>query len=123
MDYSEYKKLKDAIEAEYKKKLEALEMVWSMSREEPSMLGSSDDNQKKSISDAIRKVISGMSGEFTADDIVQGLKDHGFEYEKRVQVTNTLHRLLRKKEIEVAKPGAGRVGNVYKRIPKTETPT
>lgn len=122
MNYEEYKRLKEAIEKDCKKKLEALEMVWSMSREEPNKQGSSDEHPKRSISDAIRKVVGGMSGEFTADDIVQGLKDHGFEYEKRVQVTNTLHRLLRKKEIEVAKHGAGRVGSSYRKIKKTEPP-
>lgn len=120
MDYSEYKRLKDSIESEYKKKLEALEMVWHMSQVQPSEAGNVDEKQKISVSDAIRKVIDGLSGEFSADDVQQGLKDHGFEIKERVQITNTLHRLMRIKEIEVARKGVGRTGSTYRKIAKTE---
>lgn len=120
MDYAEYKKLKDSIEAEYKKRIDALEMVWHMSQGQDEVTGISDDKPCLSLSNEIRKVITGLSVEFTANDIEQGLQDHGFGRKKRIQITNTLHRLMRLKELEVVRKGEGRRASTYRKIQKTE---
>lgn len=120
MDYAEYKKLKDMLESDYKKRVEALEMVWHMSQGQAVGQSNTDDKPKISISNAMRKVIDGLSGSFTADDILQGLQDHSFGGMQRIQVTNTLHRLMRKKELEVVEKGVGRTGSKYRKVVKTE---
>lgn len=124
MDYAQYKKLKEEIEQDYKKKKEALETLWSMYQKPggatASELGHSH-NGGVPISDAIRKVLSGINGDFTVDDIQQGLKDHGIKGVERLSITNTLHRFWRRKEIALSKKGQGRRPSTY-RVEKGTTP-
>ncbi len=58
-----------------------------------------------------------MRGNFSADDVQQSIVDHGFipsEEIKRLAITNTLHRLFRRGEIEVVTKGSGRSGSIYR---------
>jgi len=120
MDYTEYQKLKEEIEAEYQKKKEALEMIWRMSQKHNGTGISDGEHSNISISDAIRKIIDGLPGEFTADNIQQGLRDHNFKGVNRILITNTLHRLFRRNEIVVVKKGIGRTPGIYRKLLKVE---
>lgn len=116
MDYAEYKKLKEEIDAEYQKKKEALEMVWHMSQKHNKDNVSGANNTDVSFSDSVRKVIAGLTGDFTVNEVKQGLEDHGVKEVDRLAITNTLHRLFRRKEIEVVRKGAGRTSSVYRKV-------
>lgn len=116
MDYAQYKKLREEIEEDYKKKKDALETLWSM-YQKPAGVGLAEDggcSSDASISDGIRKVLSGISGNFSADDIQQGLKDHNINGIERLTITNTLHRFWRRKEIALVKKGQGRRASTYR---------
>ena len=116
MDYTEYKRLKDQIEEERQKKLAALEVVWQLSNGSSSASsGEVGQSGKASKSDSIRKVIEGLAGDFNADDVQQGIKDHGVRGVTRSQIINTLHRLCRRAELVVVKKGQGRLPGVYRK--------
>lgn len=115
MDYAQYKKLKEEIEAEHKKKLEALELIWRMCQNQNSSDAKDGADRSISTADAIRKVLEGLSGDFSADDIEQGLKDHHVKRVKRIAITNTLHRLVRRGELEIVKKGRGRISGVFRK--------
>lgn len=121
MDYSEYKRLKEEIEAEYQKKKEALEMIWRMSQKHLETVASDGERTNGSIADAIRKVINSLPGDFTADHIQQGLKDHSVRGVGRLGITNTLHRLSKRNEIVVIKKGVGRIPSLYHKFKKVES--
>lgn len=117
MDYAQYKKFKEEIEADYKKKKEALELLWSMYQKSNGAVAFEEGNSRGSegsISDAIRKVLSGITGNFSVGDIQQGLIDYGVKGVERLSITNTLHRLYRRKEIAVVEKGQGRRASVYR---------
>ena len=130
MDYAQYKKIKEDIENEYHRNLDALEIIWKRAQ---GLAGTpiggeghyEHPNGDIGVSEAIRKVIEGIGNqEFAADDIQQGLKDHGFVDGRklaRFSITNTLHRLSRRGELEVVKKGAGRLSSIYKRKISSET--
>ena len=122
MDYAQYKKLKEEIDADYQKKKDALEMLWSMYQKPNGASSSPSESYSRgsgaSVSDAIRKVLSGLEGDFTVDDIQQGLTDHGIKGVARLSITNTLHRLWRRKEIDLVKKGQGRTASIYRKIQK-----
>lgn len=120
MDYTEYKRLKDEIDAEYQKKKEALEMIWRMSQKHNGVNVSDGERSSITLSDAMRKLISNFPGDFTANDIQQGLKDHNIKGVTRLAITNTLNRLLRRNEIDVIKKGRGRSPGLYRRTQKVE---
>lgn len=115
MDYAQYKKLKEEIEAEYQKKKDALEMVWRMCQKQNGSNASGGDSSELSTSDVIRRVIEGLANDFTATDIQQGLKDHNVKGIQRLTITNTIHRLCRRGELEVVKKGQGRMAGVYRK--------
>lgn len=124
MDYAQYKKLKEDIEKEYRKNLEALERIWNLSKE----MSSNGTGERVILSDpsntdftkAVRTVIEGLSSEFTVDEIVQGLRDVFGEKEiKRIQITNTLHRLCRKGEYVIIHKGKGRSPGIFGKKPLT----
>ena len=125
MDYAQYKKLKEDIEKEYQKNLEALDRIWNLSKK----MSSFDIGERTILSDpsiggnftkAVRAVIEGLGAEFTVDEIVQGLKDVFGEKEfKRIQITNTLHRLCRKGEYHIVRKGKGRSPGLFGK--KTQT--
>lgn len=123
MDYEEYKRLKEEIEAEYQKKKEALEMIWRMSQKHNGGNVSDGERSNISVSDSIRIVIDSLSGDFTADNIQQGLKDHNVKGANRLLITNTLHRLSRRNEIVVVKKGVGRTPSIYRKSQKVEGKT
>ena len=114
MDYAQYKKLKEEIEAEHKKKLEALEMVWRMCQNQNHTDAKDGSDRSGSTADAIRKVIAGLSNDFSADDVEQGLKDHHVKRVKRLAITNTLHRLHRRGELEIIRKGQGRMPGIFR---------
>ena len=115
MDYAQYKQLKDKIEIDHKKKLEALEMVWRMCQKQNGSSASGVEHSGSTTSDAVRRVIEGLANDFTANDIVQGLKDHSVKGVQRIAITNTIHRLCRRGELEVVKKGRGRMAGVYRK--------
>ena len=115
MDYAQYKKLKEEIEAEYQKKKDALEMVWRMCQKQNGSGVSGAEHSASTISDAVRRVIEGLANDFTANDIQQGLKDHSVKGIQRIAITNTIHRLCRRGELEVVKKGRGRMSGVYRK--------
>lgn len=122
MNYSEYLQLKKDIENEYRKNLEALELVWKRSQ---NVLSRTHQGNKietpgvdQPLSEAVRLVIAQMDKDFTADLIEIGLRDHNYNEGKpvnRVSLTNTLHRLWRRGEIELVKKGRGRTPSSYRR--------
>ncbi len=120
MDYAEYKRLKDQIEVEYQKQKDALEMVWRMSQKDNPSSVIDGEQPRITLSDAMRKVINGLAGDFTADDIEEGLKDHNVKDATRLSITNTLHRLSRRGEIVVVKKGIGRLPGTYRMAQKAE---
>ena len=115
MDYAQYKKLKEEIETEYQKKKDALEMVWRMCQKQNGASASGTEHSGSSTSDAVRRVIEGLANDFTANDIQQGLKDHSVKGVQRLAITNTIHRLCRRGELEVVKKGRGRMAGVYRK--------
>ena len=115
VDYAQYKQLKDEIEIDHKKKLEALEMVWRMCQKQNGSSASSVEHFGSTTSDAVRRVVEGLANDFTANDIVQGLKDHSVKGVQRIAITNTIHRLCRRGELEVVKKGRGRMAGVYRK--------
>ena len=121
MTYEEYLKLRKDIEKEYQRNLEALDLTWKRYK---AMSGQSPDNSdgenplSEKLSGAVRTVVGGMGQDFTVDDIERGLKDHGlFEGKriKRLALTNTLHRLARRGELEIVKKGKGRLPGIYRK--------
>lgn len=126
MNYEEYKKLRNQITTEYQDQLAALDMVWKRiqglnSPSRKSQNGSNGDTpHTPQIAKSIRTAIKDFKHEFTADDVQQALIDHGFiksEEVNRLSITNALHRLYRRKEIEVVKRGQGRNGSTYRLNP------
>lgn len=116
MDYAEYKQLKDQIEQERLRKMEALELVWKMSQSKgDSSLKGDITHAGRSKSDSIRSVIKGLEGGFSARDVEQGLKDHGIKGFSRIHITNTLHRLCRRGELESVRKGQGRIAGTYRK--------
>ena len=115
MDYAQYKQLKDEIEIDHNKKLEALEMVWRMCQKQNGSGASGTEHSGSTASDAIRRVIEGLANDFSANDIQQGLKDHSVKGIQRIAITNTIHRLCRRGELEVVKKGKGRMPGVYRK--------
>lgn len=119
MDYAQYKKLKEDIENEYRKNLDALDRIWNLSKK----MSSSESGERAILSDlsgtdnftkAIRAVIDGLGSEFSVDEIIQGLKDVFGEKEfKRIQITNTLHRLCRKGDYQIVRKGRGRSPGLF----------
>lgn len=127
MNYDEYKQLKQDIENEYKRNLEALEMVWrrckniSTSVSEDTTTTDLNSHYLENVSGAVRIVVEGLSGEFSADDVKRGLKDHGMlegKEVRRISITNTLHRLFRRGELEVVRKGQGRTPGLYRKKAK-----
>lgn len=124
MNYSEYLQLKKDIENEYRKNLDALELVWKRSQ---NVLSRTQQGNKietpgvdQPLSEAVRLVIAQMDKDFTADLIEIGLSDHNYNEGKpvnRVSLTNTLHRLWRRGELELVKKGRGRTPSAYRRKP------
>ena len=126
MDYEEYKKLRTQIATEYQAQLDALDMVWKriQSLNSPSISTQSGSGGNGShtpqIAKRIRVAIKDFKQEFTADDVQQSLVDHGFmkpDEVNRLSITNALHRLYRRKEIDVVKRGQGRNGSIYRLNP------
>jgi chromosome condensin MukBEF complex kleisin-like MukF subunit len=126
MDYEEYKKLKKQIADEYERELAALEMVWKrfQSLNSPSRKSISSANGDAAhappIAKSIRTAIKDFKSDFSADDVQQALIDHGFvksDEVNRLSITNALHRLYRRKEIEVVTRGQGRKGSIYRLNP------
>lgn len=122
MDYKQYKQIKQDIENEYKKNLEALEIVWKRAQGMGSgAVHSSTENGGSDVgtSDAVRSVISGLGEiEFDVDAVVEALNAHSmFQSQKikRLSINNTLHRLMRRGELEVVKKGQGRMSSIYKK--------
>ncbi len=118
MDFAEYKKLKEKIDEDHRNRLAALEMVWDMSKQNASSDVPGKKDEKMTLSNTFRKIIEGLSGEFTADDIQQGLVAYGLKGIDRLSITNTLFRLYKRNEISLAKKGAGRSPSRYR---KTES--
>lgn len=124
MNYAEYLKLKKDIENEYKRNLEALELIWKRSQsvfvasqqgDNPELPGMPSEQP---LSEATRLVISQMNKDFNADEVEQALRDHNYNDGKpinRVSLTNTLHRLFRRGEIELVRKGRGRISSTYKK--------
>jgi response regulator of citrate/malate metabolism len=123
MDYAQYKNLRDEIESDYKKKKEALEMLWSMYHKSSPHSPPTTKGSRTPTSDIVRQIIAGLKDEFTADDIQQGLKDYNLKNVSRLSINNTLHRLWRRKEIDVIKKGQGRMPSLYKKINQSELTT
>ena len=121
MTYEEYLKLKKDIELEYRRNLDALELTWKRYKSISGQTRESNDPDSPSsekLSTAVRIVVNGINQNFSVDDIERGLKDHGlFEGKqiKRLALTNTLHRLARREELEVIKKGKGRLPGIYRK--------
>lgn len=122
MNYEEYLRLKKDIENEYHRNLEALDLVWKRSQNIFSSTQQGDVPEQAAgeqpLSEAVRLVISQMTKDFTADGVELALRDHGYNEGKpvnRVSLTNTLHRLWRRGEIELLRKGRGRIPSSYQR--------
>jgi hypothetical protein len=123
MTYEEYKKMRQQIMDEYQKELASLDMVWKRFQNinSPNTEMSEQNNEKSSysanFSKHVRIAIQSLKQDFSADEVQQALIDHGLvEKDKvnRIAITNTLHRLHRRNEIEVVQKGHGRIGAIYK---------
>ena len=126
MTYEEYKKLRQQIANDYQRELSALDMVWKRCQAinspsnaplDPNLVNDPEINFSKHV----RIVLTNLKQNFSTDDVAQALVDHGLvEKDKiksiRIALTNTLHRLYRRKEIEVVQKGHGRIGSTYKVI-------
>lgn len=122
MDYQQYKKLRQDIQDECTKQLEALEMVWKriQADTQPKPASSSGDagHSTPNFSEMIRTVIGSLKEDFGANDIQQGLIDHGFatkENVNRLAITTALYRLLKRGEILLVKKGQGSQGSIYRK--------
>lgn len=123
MDYQQYKKMRQDIQGECNRQLEALDMVWKRLQsinspsKTPSLFSDTPtDHSEQSFSEMIRTVIKGLKEDFNADDVQQGLIDHGFatlDSVNRLAITNSLHRLMRRGEIVLVKKGQGKQGSIY----------
>lgn len=123
MEYAEYVKLKSEIEADYQKKKEALEMVWRMSKRHENGHSTDGETYKTTLSSNIREIIKGLPDQFDANDVEEGLKAIGVKLRGRIALTNTLHRLYRRHELDVIKKGLGRTPGVYRKAQKAEGKT
>lgn len=126
MNYEEYLRLKKDIEYEYNRNLEALELVWKRSQNIFSSAHQGDATDQaggeQPLSEAVRLVIAHMTSDFTADAVEAALRDHNYNEGKpvnRVSLTNTLHRLFRRGEIDLMRKGRGRTPSSYRK----KTPT
>jgi len=122
MNYEEYAKLKEELEAEFKKKMEALEMVWKMCQKSTGTAELKNNNRAYGhIAVAIRKVLETTTVDFSVDYIMDALKAHDIKV-GRLVITNTLHRLARRGELEVVQKGKGRIASIYRKSTKGKLP-
>ena len=95
--------------------------ISSSTSDEDAPSKDANGNYLENVSGAVRAVVEGLSGDFTADDVHRGLKDHGLlegKTVKRISLTNTLHRLHRRGELEVVRKGQGRTPGLYRKKAK-----
>lgn len=123
MRETEYRKLKQRIEAESRKKLEALELVWKMSGGSNGKAGSQsvahlEGSTKGRLVQAIREFLQTTSGEFAISDIrTTLLRDHAELGDVRRQsIATALRRQEKRKVIEVITPGKGRTEARYRKV-------
>ena len=123
MNYQEYKSLRKQIEQEYEQELAALDKLWkriqsmNFPSREPEGGESHNGSFSRNFSAHLRTVVKGLRENFTANDVQQGLIDHGFvdkDNVNRLAITNGLHRLSRSGEVEIVQKGRGRIGATYK---------
>lgn len=123
MDYGQYKTMRQDILDECNKQLDALDMVWKRLQalnaptKNATSIESSRAHGSVPFSKMLRTVIKGLTQDFNADDVQLGLIDHGFKTSEninRLAITNSLHRLLRRGEIDLVKRGQGKQGSIYR---------
>jgi hypothetical protein len=114
----EYRRLKKKIETEYREKLDALDMVFRMSG------GSSPKNgeqggriSKGAVSQAVRRALPRMTGEFGVREIEQQIKiDDPTSVFKRASISSTLKRMAEDEdEIVCTKKGKGKGGSQFRK--------
>lgn len=111
MDLKEYMRLKKQIEDKSKQELDALEMLWRAYGSKDS--GSSDSQKKPVLAESIREVIKAIGGQFSVNEVANGLKNLGHHDIETTQLSNALNRLARRNEIIAVEKGKGRTPSVY----------
>jgi hypothetical protein len=122
MQEREYLRLKREIQERCRKDLESLERVWQLSMETGgAKLDSSDGIKRGDLQNAIIRAIGQFTGNFTAEDMHQKIKETDPEIGAKAKPTSVSSALMRMdgNEIEVIERGVGRKRSVYK-AKKTE---